>query len=150
MAGARCTDAAGLRLRPCALFVPPSSTTNALGHAQTAEQQQQVAHSHSCPLDDIESVLFSEQAIKQRVEELGGRLASEYRGKAPLVLGVSAALQWRRGTHLIISSSSPQGGSRVWAGRGPGGASDTRGSTRARAPRGNQLLCTTRMLTRRC
>lgn len=37
---------------------------------------------------DIESVLFSEEKLKQRVRELGAQITADYAGKAPLLVSV--------------------------------------------------------------
>ena len=38
--------------------------------------------------NDIETILFSEEMINRRVEELGNQISEEYNGKYPLLVGV--------------------------------------------------------------
>lgn len=40
---------------------------------------------------DIQEILFSQEALARRVKELAGEIRRDYAGKAPLVVGFSAA-----------------------------------------------------------
>ena len=46
---------------------------------------------------DIESVLFSEEELKQRVQELGARITADYAGKEPVLVSVL------RGSYIFMA-----------------------------------------------
>ena len=39
-------------------------------------------------IDDLQEIIFTEDQIKKRVEELGMQISREYAGKAPLLIGI--------------------------------------------------------------
>ena len=40
-------------------------------------------------IDDVQEILFSEEQLRQRVQELGAQITKDYAGKAPVLASVT-------------------------------------------------------------
>lgn len=75
--------------RPCARGKVVPNYTLAAARRCTVRPASASHLEVACPLHpDVQEVLFSEEAIQQRVDVLGRQLAAEYHDKQPVVLGV--------------------------------------------------------------